>query len=167
MPVPDARQLAVHALDKASNKEQSIRIEGSGGLSKEEIERMVQDAEAHAAEDATRRDIIEKHNQLDSMIYQAEKTLAENAEKLSDSDQQNVKSALEDARKELESDDPAKLDAARQRVERELHQVAEALYKAQTADAEAGAGAAGGAEAPPADDADVVDAEYTEEKGEG
>jgi molecular chaperone DnaK len=68
--------LAVSAKDKASGKEQSIKIEGSGGLAKGEIERMVKDAEAHASEDKARRDAIEKRNQLDSLIYQADKTLA-------------------------------------------------------------------------------------------
>jgi molecular chaperone DnaK len=159
--------LAVHAKDKASEKEQSIRIEGSGGLDTAEIDRMMSEAEAHAAEDHAARERVEKHNNLDSMIYQAEKTLAENAEKLTDADTEPVKSAIEEARKELESDDPAKLDAARQRVEQELHKVAETLYKAQTAEG-AAAGGDGAAEAQDApgsnDEADVVDAEYTEEK---
>jgi molecular chaperone DnaK len=161
--------LAVHAKDRATSKEQSIRIEGSGGLSQQEIDRMVSDADEHAAEDKAKRETIEKHNQLDSMLYQAEKTLGENADKLSETDAQSVKSAIEEARKELESDDPARLDAARQRVEQELHKVAEALYKAQAAEGAApGAGQAGpDAGATGGDDGDVVDAEYTEEKGDG
>jgi molecular chaperone DnaK len=159
--------LAVHAKDKASEKEQSIRIEGSGGLDSSEIDRMVQEAESHAAEDHAQREVIEKRNNLDSMLYQAEKTVAENAEKLGEADSQAVKSAVEEARKDLESDDPAKLDAARQRVEQELHKVAETLYKAQTAEGAApGGGGAAGPEAAAGggDDGDVVDAEYTEEK---
>jgi molecular chaperone DnaK len=162
--------LSVSASDKATGKEQSIRIEGSGGLSKEEIDRMVGDAATHAAEDAAQKERIEKHNALDSMIYQAEKMLSENEATLTDADKANVRSAVEDAKKDLESGDAAKIDAARQRVEQELHKVAEALYKAQTAEgaAEAGAADAGGAATGPAagDEGDVVDAEYTEEAEE-
>jgi molecular chaperone DnaK len=164
--------LAVAAKDKATSKEQSIRIEGSGGLAQEEIDRMTREAEAHAAEDATKREAVEKRNALDSLIYQAEKMMAENAEKLSDADTQGVKNALEEAKKDLESDDPAKLDAARQRVEQELHKVAEVLYRSQAAEGQA-AGAAGGDGSPgpsegrASDEGEVVDAEYTEEKGDG
>jgi molecular chaperone DnaK len=163
--------LSVSAADKATNKEQSIRIEGSGGLSKQEIDRMVQDAAVHAADDAAQKEKTEKHNALDSMIYQAEKMLGDNEVKLSDADKESVRSAVEDAKKDLESGDVAKIDAAKQRVERELHKVAEALYKAQTAEGAAGAdtadtgGAASGAAA--GDEGEVVDAEYTEEAKEG
>jgi molecular chaperone DnaK len=154
--------LAVHAKDKASAKEQSIRIEGSGGLSKQEIDRMISEAETHAGEDRERRELIEKRNALDSIIYQAGKTLTENTDKISAEEKQKVEAALADARGVLESDDAAKLDAARQRVEQSMHAVAEALYKAQSA----GEGAAGaqpsGSGSKSGDD--VVDAEYTEEK---
>ncbi len=155
--------LSVSARDKASAKEQSIRIEGSGGLAKSEIERMVREAEAHAVEDKTQRDRIEKRNALDNMIYQAEKTLRENAEKLAGSAGEGVRGAIEAAKKGLESDDAAKLDAARQQLEQQLHRAAEKLYKAQAATGTAPPGpeASGGG------DGDVVDAEYTEEKGNG
>jgi molecular chaperone DnaK len=162
--------LSVSATDKATGKEQSIRIEGSGGLSKQEIDRMVKDAEVHASEDKAQKEKAEKHNALDSMIYQAEKMLGENDAKLSESDKASVRSAIADAKKDLESGDVAKFDAARQRVERELHKVAEALYKAQTGEGAAGsgsAGAGGGASGAPAgDEGEVVDAEYTEEAKE-
>ncbi len=160
--------LSVAAKDKATSKEQSIRIEGSGGLEKREIERMVQDAESHAGEDRQRREKVEKHNALDTMIYQAEKTLKENGDKLPAADRQRVESVLAEAKKDLGSDDPARFDAARQRVEQELHKVAELLYRSQAAQgggSAAGAGAAAGA-APAGDDGQVVDAEYTEEKGD-
>jgi molecular chaperone DnaK len=160
--------LSVSAKDKATGKEQSIRIEGSGGLAKQEIERMVRDAEAHASEDRAQRDRIEKHNVLDTMIYQAEKTLRESGDKISESDRGSVQSAIDEARKDLESDDPARLDAARQRVEQELHKVAEVLYRAQAAQG-AGAPPSGGpaGAAPGSSEGDVIDAEYTEEKGDG
>ncbi len=162
--------LSVHAEDKATGKEQSIRIEGSGGLDKAEIDRMMQEAEAHAAEDHAAKEAIEKRNSLDSMIYQAEKMLEENADKLQDADTESVKTALEEAKKDLESEDLARIDVARQRVEQELHKVAEVLYKAQTppggdAGATAGEPAASGAAAGD-NDGEVVDAEYSEEKGD-
>jgi molecular chaperone DnaK len=158
--------VAVSAKDKATNREQSIRIEDSGGLSKEEIDRMVNEAASHAGEDKARREEIDKHNALDSMIYQAEKTLSDNESKVPEGDLQAARSAIEDAKKALESDDAARMDAAQQRVEQALHKVAEALYKTQ---AEAGAGPqaeAPGAQADAGAEDDVVDAEYTEEKGD-
>jgi len=159
--------LAASAKDRATGKEQSVRIEGSGGLKKDEIERMVKDAEAHAREDHERREQIDKRNHLDSMIYTAEKQLRENGEKLGADDKSAVEAALADAKRDLDSADVAKLDAARQRLETSLHKMAETLYKAQGAGAapggEPGAGAAGGTAGQGGDD--VIDAEYTEEKG--
>ncbi len=161
--------LGVSARDKASGKEQSIRIEGSGGLSADEIDRMVKEAESNASADKTRREAIEKKNQLDSLIYQAEKTVTENEAKLDEADKTSISSAIEDAKQDLESGDPAKLDAARQRVEAALHKVAEKLY--QNSDAPGGAAggtgpsASGGSEGSGSDD-DVIDAEFTEEKGD-
>jgi molecular chaperone DnaK len=153
--------LAVSAKDKASNKEQTIKIEGSGGLAKGEIDRMVKDAEAHASEDQKRREAIEKKNQLDSLIYQAEKTLRDNADKLVESDKSAVEEAVKAARADLESDDSARMDAGRARLEQAMHKIAEALYKAQGAES---AGEQGAPEAKKGGD-DVIDAEYTEEKG--
>jgi molecular chaperone DnaK len=153
--------LSVTATDKASGKDQSIRIEGSGGLSDTEIDGMVRDAETHASEDTDRREKIEKHNQLDSMVYQAEKMLTDNAEKVGDAEKQSLQAAIDTAKKDLESDDPAQLDAAKQQLESELHKLAETLYKAEAADEGASA------DASPTDagsEEDVIDAEYTEEK---
>jgi molecular chaperone DnaK len=128
---------------------------------------MVQDAELHAGEDRERREKVEKHNALDSLVYQAEKTLQENGDKLPAEDKQRVESALADAKKDLESDDSARLDAARQRVEQELHKVAEVLYKSQAEAGGAGNGAAQGETGPPSqEEGEVVDAEYTEERGD-
>jgi molecular chaperone DnaK len=160
--------LAVSAKDRATGKEQSIRIEGSGGLKKDEIERMVKEAEAHASEDHARRERIEKKNNLDSLIYHAEKTLRDNADKIGTSEKSELEGVIAEAKKDLESEDAAKLEAARQRVEQGLHKVAEQLYKAQAASGSAGP-SSGGDAAPgaapggkPGDD--VIDAEYTEEK---
>jgi molecular chaperone DnaK len=153
--------LSVHAKDSATGKEQSIRIEGSGGLSKDEIERMVREADSHASEDKERREKIEKRNALDSLIYNAEKTVRESGDKLPDEEKQRIEEVLKDAKADLESDDLARIDAANQRVEQAMHKIAEVLYKAQPPEG-------GEAPAEPAaggDEGDVIDAEYTEEKG--
>jgi molecular chaperone DnaK len=155
--------LSVAAKDNATGKEQSIRIEGSGGLSKGEIDRMVRDAESHASEDRSRRERIEKRNQLDNLIYAADKTLREAGEKLPEDERKQVQDALAKAREDLDSEDVARLDAARQRVEQATHRMAELLYKAGGAGGSGAAGEAGAAEAPKGDD--VIDAEFTEEKG--
>ena len=160
--------LGVSAKDRASGKEQSIRIEGSGGLSGDEIDRMVKDAEAHSKEDKDRRESIEKRNNLDSLIYSAEKLLAENGDKLEEAQKSELQATLEEAKKDLESEDLTKIDAAHQRVEKAMHQVAEALYKSDAEGAANAAAAAEGEEASTQADAnqdeDVIDAEYTEEK---
>src|SRR5690606_15136109 len=124
----------------------------------------IKDAEAHASEDRARREQVEKHNQLDSLLYQADKTLADNRDKLPEADRTRVEGVLAEARRDLESNDVARMDAARQRVEKEVHAIAELLYRAQTAGG--GAGAAGGAAPGGAGkDGDVIDAESTGEEG--
>ena len=160
--------LQVSARDKAAGKEQSIRIEGSGGLAQSEIDRMVREAEAHSAEDKAQRDVIEKHNALDNLVYQAETTLRDNTEKVSGPEAEELRKAIEAAKQDLESKEAEKLDAARRNLEQQLHRLAETLYKTQAAPGATGAPGpdAGGAPAG-GDDGDVVDAEYTEEKGNG
>ena len=159
--------LSVSASDKATGKEQSIRIEGSGGLDTSEIDRMVKDAESNASEDANRRDGIEKKNQLDGLLYQAEKTIAENGEKMEDADKLALESAVSDAKVDLESGDAEKLDVAKQRVEAELHKIAEKLYKAEAANPEAEPEVDPSADVSGAsgrhDDDDVIDAQFTQE----
>src|SRR5262249_4756428 len=153
--------LSVSARDKASAKEQSIRIEGSGGLAKSEIERMVREAESHAAEDKAERHRIEKRNTLDNLIYQAEKTLRENAEKASGADGDAGRGAGDAAKRDLDSPSADALEAARRHPEQQLHRLAETLYKSQggaapgagAADGDAGRGGSGGG------NGDVVDAE--------
>ncbi len=157
--------LSVQAKDKASSKEQSIRIEGSGGLAKNDIERLIHEAQQHASEDKSQREVIDKRNTLDSVIYQAEKLLQDNGAKIAESDAGALRSLLAEAKQELDSGDVAKLDAARQRVESELHKLAEKLYKDQ-AGAASGAAGAGDGSGNGAGGPDVVDAEFTEEKRE-
>ena len=155
--------LSVSACDKATGKDQSIRIEGSGGISGDEIDRMIKDAESHAGEDQARRDGIEKKNQLDSMVYQAEKMVADSGDKLADADKTSIEAIISEAKAELETDDLAKIDAAKQKLEAELHRLAETLYKAES---DAGAAPDEAADGASAQDDDVIDAEYTEEKPE-
>jgi molecular chaperone DnaK len=154
--------LSVNAKDSATGKEQSIRIEGSGGLSKDEIERMVREADAHAGEDHQRREKIEKRNALDSLIYSAEKTIRDSGDKLPEDEKKHIEEVLKDAKADLESDDLARIDAANQRVEQAMHKIAEVLYKAQPPEG----GEAPNEPAPSGEEGDVIDAEYTEEKGD-
>ncbi|MEZ4216697.1 MAG: molecular chaperone DnaK [Myxococcota bacterium] len=157
--------LSVGAKDKASGKEQSIRIENTGGLSKDEIDRMVDDAKSHASADKERRQSIDKRNELDSLVYQAEKQLRESGDKLEAGDKAAVEQAIADAKGKLESTSVAELEAATQALTAALHKVAEQLYKQPSGDAGAPGAAPGGASAGGPND-DVIDADYTEEKGD-
>ena len=156
--------LHVSAKDLCTGKEQKITIQGSSGLSKDEVEKMTKDAELHAEEDKQRKEGVESKNQLDSTIYQLEKTLGESGDKLPAEVKTKIETALADAKKDLVASDTAKIKAA---VE-SLGAVGQELY-AQVAQA-AGAAGAGPEESGPAADgpapkkaekkADVVDAEF-------
>src|SRR3989475_4511424 len=106
--------LSVTAKDNATGKDQKITITSSSGLSKEEVERMAKDAEAHAADDKAKREEIDARNQLDSMVYQIEKMLRESGDKISGSERGEVENALADAKKALESNDKGQMDRARE-----------------------------------------------------
>jgi molecular chaperone DnaK len=120
--------LNVSAKDKGTNKEQSVRIEASSGLSPEEIDKMQQDAEANAEADKARRQGVDKRNEADQLIYSTEKSLKEHGDKLSDEDRQPVEAALEAAKKALEGDDLAGLEAAVTKLQETSHKLAEAVY---------------------------------------
>jgi molecular chaperone DnaK len=164
--------LAVHAKDKASSKEQSIRIEGSSGLDKGEIDRMMKDAESHAADDHKRREAIDAHNSLDSLVYESEKTLAEHREKIPVADLNEAENQIAAAKTSLENEEAGAevLKAAAESLQAALHKVSQALYQQEAASSADGADGApaserpGGPSADSADDVDVVDAEFTEEK---
>jgi molecular chaperone DnaK len=127
---------------------------------------MVSDAESHAAEDKGRREAIEKKNHLDNLLYGTEKMLRENGDKLPADEKTRLEEVIAEARKDLESEDTARIEAAHQRVEQATHKVAELLYKAQTGAAPGAApGGTGTPGAKPGAEGDVIDAEYTEEKG--
>ncbi len=158
----------VSAKDKGTGQEQKITITASSGIDESEIERMVKDAEANADEDQNRRKVVEARNQLDSLVYQTEKSLGEHKEKLEAEDVGKLESALEEAKKALEGEDLAAYESATQNLMQASHKLAEHLYQdaggaagVDPAAAAAAAAAAGGAGAPPQDD-DVIDAEYVE-----
>jgi molecular chaperone DnaK len=157
--------LNVTAKDNATGKDQKITITSSSGLSKEEVERMAKDAEAHAAEDKEAKEKIEARNQLDSMVYNVEKMLKDGGEKVDAADKSEVESALAEAKSTLTGDpSAADLNASREKLTTASHKLAEALYKANAAAGAAptdGAAAAEGTTEQPKDEG-VIDAEYVD-----
>ena len=151
----------VSAKDRGTGKEQNITITASSGLDENDIEKMVKDAEAHASEDQERRKKVEAKNQLDGLVYQTEKSLEENKEKLSAEDVGSLESALEGAKKALDTDDLAAYESATQTLMQASHKLAEVLYKDQGAPGAEGNGGAADAGAAAQDD-DVIDAEYVD-----
>jgi molecular chaperone DnaK len=162
--------LNVTAKDNATGKDQKITITSSSGLSKDEVERMAKDAEAHAAEDKEAKEKIEARNQLDSMVYNVEKMLKEGGDKVDAADKSDVETALADAKTTLNGEpDVTEMSAARERLTTASHKLAEALYKANAAGTpptggaptDGDAAAAGTADAPKQDEG-VIDAEYVD-----
>ncbi|NYI42467.1 molecular chaperone DnaK [Demequina lutea] len=151
----------VHAKDRGTGKESSITVTGGSALSKEDIERMVKDAEEHAAEDKQRREEAETRNSAETFAYSTEKILADNAEKVPSEVADDVKAAIAEVRKALEGDDAAAVKTAHDDLVTKAQRIGEAIYKAEQS-AEADAPADG--EAPRADgEEDVVDAEIVDE----
>lgn len=148
----------VTAKDKATNKEQQIRIQASGGLSDADIEKMVKDAEANAAADKQKRDLVEARNQADALIYSTEKTLTELGDKAPAGDKEEIEKAIADLKSALSSEDPEAIKAKTATLTQVSMKLGEQLYKAQQEQA-AGGGAQPGAA--PQDDG-VVDADFTE-----
>jgi len=153
----------VSAKDRATGKSQAITITASSGLAKEEVERMVSDAQSHAEEDKAQREAIESRNRADSLVYATEKTLAENRDKLGAAEIEPVEQALAAAKQALAGDDRAAIDAAAAELTKAAHKLAEALY--QKAGPAPGAAAPGEPEAgPKKGDGDVIDAEVVDKK---
>ncbi len=153
--------VSVHAKDLGTQKEQSIKITASSGLSKEEIERMVNDAKIHAEDDHKRRELVEERNKLDSLVYSTEKTMSELADKVSSETKGSVTTALEDAKKALEQNENDAMKSAFSTLEKASHKLAEEAYK-QAAASQEGKAESNGAAAESADKDDVVDADYEE-----
>jgi molecular chaperone DnaK len=146
----------VTAKDKATNKEQSIRIQANGGLSDADIEKMVKEAEANAAADKVRKELVEATNGADSLIHSTEKALAEHGDKVDDATKATIQSALDDLKTAKEGSDPEAIREKTNALSQAAMKLGEAMYAAQQ-----GAGEDGASEAAPADDG-VVDAEFEE-----
>jgi molecular chaperone DnaK len=159
--------LNVAAKDKATGKEQKITITSSSGLSKEEVEKMAKDAESHGADDQKRRDLVEARNRADSMIYNTEKTLREHRSKVGDEDAKRIEEALEAAKKAMQTENAAEINAALEKLTQASHKLAEAMYQSASSGPSAGGagpsadGAASGQAAGEKKE-DVVDAEFVD-----
>jgi len=151
----------VSAKDLGTGKEQKITITASSGLNKDQVEQMVQDGEAHAAEDKQAREAADARNETDQLVYQVGKLLEENSGKLSEADQSEVRAALEEAKSALERGKVEEIRAAGQHLQRASHKLAEAIYRTQPG-GEAPTG--GAAQQPGASDShgDVIDAEVVD-----
>ena len=156
--------LNVSAKDKATGKEQSIRITASGGLSDDEIEQMVQDAEANAEADKKFEELVAARNTADGMVHAARKTLEEAGEHATDDERAAIEAAITEVEEAIQGDDAAAMEAATTKLTEATGGVAQKMYAAQQA--EGAAAGADGAEAQPeeADQGDVVDAEFEEVK---
>ncbi len=153
----------VSALDKATQKAQSIRIQASGGLSDADIQRMVKEAELHAAEDKKRRELVEAKNQAESLIHSTEKTLGELGDKITEVERSAVETAIADLKAVLSGDNKDRITAKTEDLARAAMKLGEAMYK-QSADGGPGASAGGSAGASGGADDRVVDAEFEEVK---
>jgi len=156
----------VSAKDKATSKEQSIRITASSGLSEEEIKKMVKDAEAHSDEDKKKKQLAEVRNEADNMVYSVEKSLREFGDKVSEDEKSNIQAAIDSTKKAMESDNPDAIKNAIQELSTVSHKLAEEMYKkasAQTGETGGGGpGAAGTGEKEEKPREDVVDADFEE-----
>eukprot|EP00873_Tetraselmis_striata_P016780 jgi/Tetstr1/437044/TSEL_025804.t1 len=151
--------VSVSAKDKGTGKEQNITIQASGGLSDEDIEKMVRDAEENAEADKQRKELVEAKNQAESLIHSTQKSLEEHADKVDPTTVEAIELAIKALEEQMESEDAGKIKGGIQNVTEAAMKLGEAIYKAQQE--EAGASAEGAEDAPKADD-DVVDADFEE-----
>jgi molecular chaperone DnaK len=160
--------VSVSAKDLATNKEQSIQITASSGLSKEEIEQAVKDAEMHADEDRKKKELVEARNQADSLIYSTEKSIKDLGDKVDEAVKKKAQDAIEPLRKAMEGEDPEEIKRLSEALTQASHKLAEAMY--QQASQDGAAGAEGGPQGGPQQGAaggqqdDVVDADFEEVK---
>ena len=157
--------LHVSAKDKATGKENKIKIQASSGLNEDEIQRMVKDAEAHAEEDKKAIELVTTRNQCDALVHSVKKSLTEHGDKVSADEKAKIEAALKEAEEALKSDNKDEIEAKSQALATASHKLAEQMYAKEQAAQQAagGAQAPGGAEAKK-DDGNVVDAEYEEVK---
>jgi molecular chaperone DnaK len=151
----------VAAKDLGTGKEQSIRITASSGLSEEEIEKMVKDAEVHSSEDKKKRELIEARNQADGLVYTAEKSLKEHGDKVDEDTRKNIERAVEELKKAMEGSDTEAIKKKSEELAQVSHKLAEAMYAEAKAGGEAGE-AAEAAEKGGAPEEEVVEAEFEE-----
>lgn len=163
--------VSVMAKDLGTGKEQSIKITASSGLTEDEIDRMVKDAEVHAEEDKNRREVAEVRNQLDSLVYATEKSMGEIGDSIGEEDRSEIAAALEEAKKALEGDNADEMKAAQEKLTTASHKLSEEMYKKAASEsgsdegqddaASNGSSAASGGDGD-GDDDDVVDADFEE-----
>ncbi|VVC84339.1 molecular chaperone DnaK [Sideroxydans sp. CL21] len=156
--------LHVGAKDKATGKEANITIKASSGLSEEEIQRMVSDAEAHADEDKKAVELVTSRNQLDALIHSTNKSMKEYGEQLSADEKSAIEAALKDAESVVKGDDKAAIDAKAEALATAAQKLGEKMYAAEQAKAQGAQGGAAPGHEAKADEGDVVDAEFTEVK---
>ena len=164
--------LNVSAKDLGTGKEQKITITASSGLSKDEVERMRKDAEAHADEDKQHREEVETRNQADNQVYRTEKMLRENADKISGDDKAKIESALTAVKEALKGSDTAAIKSALEKLNEAWQKFSEILYKAaqekaQSSKASGGStssASSGGGESSDKDQGPIIDAEVVDEK---
>jgi len=160
--------LNVSAKDRATSKTQQITITSSSGLSKDEVEKMVKEAQSHSEEDKKRRELVDLKNQADSITYNLDKTLKDNRDKVDENTAKEIEDAVSEARRVMEGEDAEAIKRALERVTTLSHRLAESLYKGAGPQAGAGGpgapggpGAGGAQPSGPGGQDDVVDAEYT------
>ena len=156
--------VSVSAKDKATGKEQQIRIQASGGLSEGDIQRMVREAEANAESDKKRREFVDARNHADALVHQTEKNLKEHSDKVSAQERGEAEAAIAAVKSALEGDDAEALKSATERLSQAAMKIGEAMYKSQAGQGAPGGapGGDGGASAQQAGDEKVVDAEFEE-----
>jgi molecular chaperone DnaK len=164
--------LNVSAKDKGTGNEQKITITSSSGLSKDDVERMSKEGEAHADEDRRAKEEIEVKNRADAMVYSTEKTLKEHRDKITEADAKNIEAAIEEAKKAIQAGDNSQITAAVDRLTQASHKLAEAMYKQASSAGAAGppppgggagpTGAEGGARGKAKGEGEVIDAEVVD-----
>jgi molecular chaperone DnaK len=157
--------LNVRAKDLGTGKEQRVTITASSTLAKDEVQRMVKDAEAHADEDRQHREEVEVRNQADSLVYTAEKNVRDNADKIDAGLKSEIEGKIEAAKQALKDNDIARMKSTTEDLTKSLQKIGEQVYQRAQAQPGAGAGAATGTEGPGSrkpDDGDVVDADFKE-----
>ncbi|MCY3625969.1 MAG: molecular chaperone DnaK [Candidatus Dadabacteria bacterium] len=161
--------LHVSAKDNATQKEQKVKVEASSGLSSDEIDSMVEEAEKMSEKDKEKSEQVQKRNQLDELVYRTDKSFQELGDGLSEDEKKELEQALEEGREALKSDDLGKIDLATEKITAVSHKLAELMYKKQQEEAATGSGE-GGAEGQASEQGnstsgdDVIDAEFTEQK---